>query len=193
MKKFIRKFILLLLALALLVPAAASADYTPALGMTMDTFMAKYNAIPASIGAPYSPLTVPYQWSVFQSYNVAWFHADPESQVTVLLLSEETGKGNTTQAGLDVIQIFTPAAEDFIPLISVTSRCAEIYAMVLFGESMAPLYLANVLRSYYETGAEKNGEYVFHTIDENFRYEIKFFKSEGCYFFEISPAEPPTY
>lgn len=186
------KILAVLLILALLLPAAALADdYSPDLGMTMDDYIIKYNAVQAALGAPYVPMETPYLWSSWEGFRLAWFHADNERKVTILLLSKDPANNRSTKAGLDEIQIFTKSESDFIPLTSVAIRCSTIFAAELFGTSVAPMRIGSIIEYYYENNCLKKGMSAYNTLDEDGKTAVALFhdSTSGYYYFQISSLE----
>lgn len=159
--------------------------YSPALSMTMDQFISKYNALGSSLNSSLVALKNPYFWSTFEDYLVGWFKADSKAETVILLMTKETEKGKTTFSGLDKIQIYSPQSQ-ILSLITVSTRCTSLFSEDLFGTSLASLYVGNLLEYYYENCPEDEGS-AYRGIDSDSKNVLQFFKSDGYYFFDISP------
>ena len=183
-----KKLITMILILALLLPAAALADYSSKLGMTMKEYIAKYNSVTAPLGSPYQKLDNPYQWTKFNDYNVAWFSPAKGSSVIILLLSKDP-IGNDLSCGLDMIQICTNNSKDFIDLVSITERSGEPFADNLFGISIVDLRVGQLLRYYYDNGYKDSKGCAYWSINETTSTMLAFFEPEGWYYFQISEKE----
>lgn len=184
-----KKLIAVTLILVLLMPAAALADYSPHLGMTMEEYLAQYNAIEAPLGSPYQKLTAPYQWTPFNGYRVAWFKPSKDSSVILLLYSNDPAGKNDLTSGLDKIQVCTDNSKDFIDLVSITARVAEPVSADLFGTSISDLRVTQLIRYYYENGYKGSGSYAYWTINEEETVVLAFFEQDGWYYFHISMPE----
>ena len=183
-----KKLITIALILAMLLPAAALAEsYEPLLGMTMDEFILKYNAVSAPLESPYVSLNKPFSWTKWEGFNVAWFYADKTKTVTILLLSKDPTNSVTT-SGLDEIQIFAKSDSAWVPLIGVTNRCASLFSAQLFGTSMSPMYIGDTIAYYYENNCEEKGLTAMHSLDEDNSISIIFFHQD-TYYFKISASE----
>lgn len=185
-----KKLFILLLILALILPASAPAEssYTPALGMTIPDFIAKYNAIPAPLGSPFLKAEAPYNASKWKGYRVYWYKVDRDGKVVLMLMSRDPHTELVSESGLDLIQIYTENDNDLIPLIGVTNRCATLFATDLFGTSMAPMRVCSAINFYYENNCRSNSQQSIIVLDENQRYCIALFY-DGMYCFQISPTE----
>ena len=183
----VKKLAAFVLALCLLLPALSlSEEYSPALGLTVSSFMLKYNAVGSSLNSSLLSLRRPFQWTKFSDYNVAWLEADRNSGVTILLLSSDPLNAGSIVAGVDQIQVFTDRDSDFMSLITVASRCVQLFSDDLFGANLAPLYVADVI-SYYWENANDTEYFAYRSIDAAQNYIIRFFKSSGQYYFTINP------
>ena len=162
--------------------------YTPALGLTMDQFISKYNAIGSSLTSPLIALDKPYYWSTFGDYNIAWYKADSKASTSILLYTKDTDNKKSTKSGIDMIQIYIEKESDFLSLITVAQKCAEIFAQDLFGNSMAPYYVGSVIEYYYENcyGTDMTAIY---GIDADNTNVLQFYKTGNEYFFAIAPYE----
>ena len=69
--------------LSFFIPAISLSEntYTPKLEMTMDEFILKYNALPATLESPYKSLGKPILWTNFNEYQVAWFYPESSSSI----------------------------------------------------------------------------------------------------------------
>lgn len=184
-----KKLLTLFLILALLLPAAALADYTPELGMTISEFIQKYNAVQAPLGAPYMPLLAPFDYSYFKDYTVTWFSPTNDKNVTILLMSKDKDQTNALNAGLDAIQIYTSNSDSFVDLICITARCTDLFAANIFGMSIGELNITRVMRYYYENNLKAMDQISYIQINEEENKYIGFFCAAGDYYFQISPME----
>ena len=184
-----KKLITLILILALALPALALAEYSPKLGMRLDEFINKYNAISAPLESPYKSINNPSSWTKYDIYDVAWFSPANNSSATILLLSADPGAGHVLSRGLDMVQIFIKNDADFVDLISITSRCAELFAPSFLGTSMGNLIITNLMKYYYENNYKKSGGYVYNALNEDNTIQLQFFKADGYYYFSICQAE----
>lgn len=177
-----RALIILMAVLLLPTLCAAESEYSPRTGMTMSEFIASYNNLPASLNSPYRPLVMPMQWTEFQGSNVAWFYPAKGSDVALLLLSADP-KGKTLDSGLDSIQVYSPDAKFFTSFIAIGTRCAELFAMNLFGMSNAPFSVASVMNYYYESAISSDrmatwglnqdtGMYIGYFEDDGYTFDI---------------------
>ena len=184
-----KKLIAMLLILALALPAAAIADYSSRLCMTMEEYMAKYNSVTAPLGSPYQKLSIPYQWTKYNEYSVAWFQPAKDSSVIILLLSKDPSCTNNLSCGLDMVQICTNNSKDFIDLVSITARSGEPLSSSLFGVSISDMRVGQLLRYYYDNGYKGSGSSAYWSIDEDNKIVLEFFEAEGWYYFQICTQE----
>lgn len=186
-----RRIICLLIVATISLPIicyAENTEYKPLLEMTMASFLSKYNAIGSPLGSSYIPLKKPTQWIVFDGYNIAEFAPDSKSKIGILLYSNDHVQGKNLSAGLDRIQIVAYSAEDFLPLISVTMRCAELFAAEVFAINLAPYAICEIMQYYYENNLQDDGYVSYRIIDENEQYAVSFFIEDSIYCFQIGPS-----
>ena len=183
-----KRLVALLLILAVLVPAAGSAAYTPALGMTMQEFVDKYNAVQAPLGAPYVPLAKPVKWTTYEGSPVACFYPLKDFSVLLLLLSNDPLGARTTDMGLDNVQIYINEEKYFVPFISISERCANVFSSDMFGLDAATYAVGSTIRFYYENNLEERGLTAYNVLDGDQKYALYFFRSDG-YYFSINPSE----
>ena len=183
-----KKLLAVLLVIAMLLHAAALADYSPGLGMSMSDFITKYNSVQAALESPYSALSKPSSWTVWNGYHLAWFSADKSNTVTILLMTKDPKDAQLLTSGLDAIQIFIRKGDDFVQLISVTDRCASIFGIELLGSSFSGLRVTQVLKSYFENNCREKGLLSYSTLDDNEEIALCFFYDSG-YYFSILPLE----
>ena len=181
-----KKLITIILILAMLLPAAALADYTPALEMYVDDFLMKYNAISAPIGSPYEKIEKSYDFSSTSEYRFQWYKPAKDSSVVIFLGTKDTQFVNS---GIDIIQIGTSNSKDFLDLISIATRCSDIFASDLFGTKLSGMQVNNVIRYYYENGLKGKTMLAYNILDTDEKYAISFFESDGWYTFQISTME----
>jgi hypothetical protein len=183
-----KKLIAIILILALLLPAVSLADYSPMLGMTMEEYIAKYNAVSAPLGSPYKKLDRPYQWTTGDDVHAAWFKP-ADSSVVILLMSKDPQPIRLTGCGLDAIYLFTEDSKDLIDLISIAGRCAEPLSSNLFGLSLGEMRTGQLLRYYYENGYKNTNGYAYWAIDDTEKIVMAFSMSSGRYSFQICTVE----
>ena len=180
MKKLFALFLILLF-----LPVLSLAEYKPALNMTMDDFITKYNALPSALGSPYNALSFSWQWSSFQDYQVAWFYPIKDKNVIIWLLSKDKTNMNTTKAGLDAIQIYSSSTESFVPLISITARCTDLFSTDLLGSPMGEIFITKAIRLFYENNYKEKNMMGYYPINTELPYLLSFFYSDGGYCFQI--------
>ena len=122
-----KKLLCVLLALLILIPAAAAADYSPAMGMTMRKFIEEYNKQPAPLSSPYKILSDPYAWKSRDVTSEAFFQAENNDKAVISLLSYDPENTNSLDAGLDMVQINVTSADYWMSLISLTNRCMSVF------------------------------------------------------------------
>lgn len=182
MKKIFLILVVCILAIFAVTASAESIAYEPGLDMTMDAFISKYNAIGSALDSPIIALKFPMEWTTFQDKNVAWFKADKETNITVLLMSADTGSVMKTSAGLDEIQIFGEA-KYFPALITIAKRCASVFAEDLFGISTASFVITEAISYYYENNLDSMKYYSYYYLDNEQKYTIQFWRSGGTEFY----------
>ncbi len=190
MKKFLKVLFPLFLMIFLIVPTISTSEssYTSKLGMTMEDFILKYNAVPTALNSPYKSLSKPIQWSTFNGYNVAWFYPESSSTIALLLLSKDTNNIKNTKAGLDAIQIFSLSKESWIPLLCITKRCASIYGEDIFGISTSSFSIIETINYYYENDLENKGYISYRSLNADETLALTFGYSDG-YYFSITATE----
>ena len=181
-----KKLLAIILILALLAPALALADYSPALGMRKDDFILKYNAISAPLGSPYKRIETSYNLSANETYKFYWFTPASNSSVVLFLCTKET---NSDNYGIDMIQIGTQKKEDLIDLMSIAARCADLFSDDILGTKLSTMRVGDVIRYYYENGCKGTTMYAYSTLESNGKYLLAFFESGGWYYFQISTME----
>lgn len=182
MKRFLSTILVLILTFSL----AAAEDYTPALNMTIDEFMTRYNALGSALGSSLIALIKPDQWTKHNQYNVAWFSPDSKSGVIMLLLSADHNSGTRLDAGLDCVQVVLPLQVDYLSFLTVSERCSRLFSEELLGVSMGPYFLINVLQNYYENNYEEKGWSSLHQLDVDGNFYMQFFKEQNKDVFEIT-------
>lgn len=183
-----KKCLCIFLILFLLLPSAswASEPYTPALGMTMDDFIMKYNALGAPFGSSLTGLTSPMFWTIQDGMNVAWFKTDNNTSTCIrLYTADPTFFIHSTAHGLDRIQIFINKPDDFLALISVGTRCVSLFAFDMFGTSMDSYFVGSILKHYYDNGPLSTDRFSYQQINSDQDYYLNFLY-DGTYILEIS-------
>lgn len=123
-----KKLLCLLLSLLILFPAAAAADYLPALGMTIRKFIEEYNKQPAPLSSPYKILSDPYAWKSRDiNSSEAFFQAENNDKAVISLLSYDPDHPNSLDAGLDMVRINVTSADYWMSLIALTNRCMSVF------------------------------------------------------------------
>ena len=184
MREPVARIISLFLVLLLLIPTVVTAEnsYSAKLGMTMDEFILRYNAVPTTLESPYKSLSKPSLWTEFNDYHVAWFYPESNSNIALLLLSKDKENVKSTKCGLDIIQIVSLSKEDMIPLICITKRCASIYGEDLFGISISSFAVIEAVSYYYENDLEKKGYTSYRSLNADETIALTFGYSDGYYF-----------
>ena len=190
MRKKVAGMLSLLLVVILLFPSVSLSEssYSSKLGMTMDEFIIKYNAVPTTLDSPYKSLAKPAFWTDFNEYHVAWFYPESSSAVALLLLSADKENVKSTKAGLDAVQVFSLSKDSWIPLICVTKRCTSIFSEEVFTLSLDSFGIIEALTYYYENGLEKKGYTSYRSLNSDETIALSFGYSDGYYFF-ISSME----
>lgn len=184
-----KKLITIILILAMLLPAAALAEsYSPALNMSMDDFIMKYNSVQAALNAPFVLLEKPYMWTQWNGYSVAWFHAEKDNKVTLLLMTKDPSAAQMLTSGLDRIEISVADDKNLIPLIGVTNRCTGIFSYNIFGTPLSGMRISDIICYYYENNYREKGYSSYVSIDEDDKIALVLFYSNG-YVFQIVPME----
>ncbi len=178
-----RIFICLIIACLLTSSIVYAETYSPNLNMTIQEFIANYNAIPTPLDSPLSALTQPYTWTIFNGNNVAWL-IPGKLNVKILLISSDKEVGKRVTAGVDTIQIYSDKS-DLLALIAITKRCVDLFTEDLIGIKLSSYFVAEVLSYYFENNCEKNDMSSYCSIDADQEYFLKFFKSDSDYYFEI--------
>lgn len=181
-----KKLLAIILILALLPVGALAEDYSPSLGMRMDEFLQQYNAISAPLGSPYEKIVNSYNFTESSDYRFSWFKPAKDSSVVLFLATKEKGAVNY---GIDMVQIGTTKSEDFIDLIIIATRCADIFAFDLLGTKMSGMQISSALRYYYENGLKSTELMSYCGLDGDGKYAISFFRQNGWYYFQISTME----
>ena len=184
-----KKLIAIILIIALFLPVTSLADYSPGLKMTMNDFLLKYNAIQAALEAPYKMLAKAESWTTWNEYHIAWFTADKDSKITILLMTKDPSDAQMLTSGLDSVQIFAKTETDLVPLISVTNRCASVFAVQMFGTSFAPQIITNTISFYYENNCKEKQLTAYNSLDENQELALSFFIDGNFPYFDISPLD----
>ena len=183
-----KKLFAVLLILALILPVAAPAEsYTPVLGMNMQEFLNKYNAVSAPLGSPYRKLENPIQWTKYDEYNAAMFM--PTNTIIMLLMTKQKNIATTTVSGLDCVAIMSTNNDDMVDLISVTLRVLELFTDNLFGVSVGSFRLSQVIRYYYENNCKTDTGYAYWELDEEKTKVLGLSKAGEGYMFVIGSLE----
>ena len=185
MRRLLCLFLVLLFLPVVSLASSASPDYEPSLKMNMSTFVTKYNALGSSLSSSLLPLEKPFQWSTYDKYRVAWFNTDKKSGVKILLLSADPKAGVGLEAGIDVIQIYMEKPADFLSFVTIAVRCSQLFSSELFGSSLAPLAVADIMSYYYENST--GSYYAYRSLDSENIYALMFFMDHDSYYFEICP------
>ena len=183
-----KRLIVIILVIALLLPVVSLAEYSPGLNMTMYEFLLKYNAIQAALEAPYKVIAKAELWTTWNDYHIAWFTADKDNKTTILLMTKDPSDAQMLTSGLDMIQIFSKNDSDYVPLISVTNRCASVFSSEIFGTPLSPLIISNAISYYYENKCKENQLTAYYPLDENAELALGFFY-DGGYYFQISSMD----
>ena len=193
MKSSRQRALILFLVILVLVPVLSRSEssYASQLGMTMDDFILKYNALPAPLEAPYNALTKPAFWSDYEEYQVAWFYPESTSKVAILLLSKDTTHEKSTDAGLDAIQVFALSNEGWIPLLSISKRCADVFVNMDWAQSASSYLIMETVNYYYENLLEKTGYVSYRALNDDETLALSFGYADG-YYFMITPMDEIT-
>ncbi len=179
MKRILSFFLIVMM----LVPTVSFCEsaYTPVFGMTIVEFIAKYNAVPATLESPYKSLGSPSFWTDYNEYQVAWFYPEKTSSIALLLLSKDKSASKSTKLGLDEIQIVAFTDNQWMPLISITKRCASLFGEDLFGVSTSSFSIIEAITYYYENNCKEKGYSSWRALDAEGKYALTFFYSDAYY------------
>lgn len=171
-----KKLLCVLLALLILFPAAAAADYSPALGMTMRKFIEEYNKQPASLSSPYKVLSEPYEWiePTDNSFS-AYFQAENNDKAVITLLSYDPDHRESLDAGLDGVRITVTVPDAWLSLITLTKRCMSVFYSDDYG-IIIPRTILSLLDYYHDnnTGPLYSSKTSFGNLNE---YKLIYFKN----------------
>jgi len=183
------KRLLCFLCVFVFLPVLSFADsYTPVLGMSIDTFIQKYNSIGASLTSSLLGLSSPKGWMKSGDYNAACFAADSKANVYILLQTLDNKDAKGTASGLDSVQIVAYSSADFMSLITVAEKCTRIFSPSLLGTSWSPKYITDLIIYYYEN-INDNYSYAYNVIDSDNNFILYFFGSDNGYIFELTGSK----
>ena len=181
-----RLFALILVLVFLPLFCLSESAYSPALSMTMQDFVSKYNMNGVPFGSSLKGLERAYNWSAWDKYHVAWFEADSKSSVTILLETTDPAfvPGFLT-SGVDRIQIYITNDRDFPALISVASRCLSMFASNVLGLDTSYYYIAQIIKDYYENNCFEKKLTYQRQLESGGNIYLCFFNDSGYYYFDI--------
>ena len=181
-----KRFLVLLILIALLVPASGLAEYSPDLGMTMNEFIQKYNAHGSSLSSPLIALKIPSYWDKVDGANVAFFTVTNGTDVYIGLSSYDPGKTRDLSGGLDYLLVGCQNPKEFLAFVTVGIKCTEVFAEDFYtGYSMAPYYVSSVMKYYYENRSSDENYVAFQPIDSVSNRNLIFTSANGNYMFGI--------
>lgn len=183
-----KKLITIILILALLLPAAAFAAYSPALGMDMKTFVQKYNAVQAPLNAPIALLETMDDWKYDNGSWLAWYYGDKDKRINIALESKDPLAGKDLAGGLDTIVIMADE-QDLIALIDIAMRCTDPFTDDILTVDTSTYFVGDVLRFFYENNAKQTGFTSYRPLTADGKIILSMFYIDGSYFFRISSDE----
>ena len=170
------KLLCVLLALLILTPAAAAADYSPALGMTMRKFIEEYNKQPAPLSSPYKILSEPYAWTEPSDNSfAAFFQAENNDKAIVMLLTHDPDHPKSLDAGLDSVKIHVMDPEFWLSLITLTKRCMSVFYPDDYG-IIVPRTILSLLDYYHDNSTSPlySSKISFGNLNE---YKLIYFRN----------------
>ena len=177
-----KKFLALLILIALLVPASGLAEYSPELGMTMNEFVQKYNSQGSSLESPLLALKNPYNWSESDTAQIAYYNVANDSDVYISLFTNDKSKTKDLASGLDYILITCPSLKDFLSFVTVSTKCIDVFSQELFtGYPMGPYFLTAAMKYYYENRGDSEDFSSFQSINSESGTAIEFAVYDGNY------------
>lgn len=179
-----KKAIVIMLSVLIIFSASIAEEYQPQLGLSMNDFIIKYNAIGSALGSPLVALKTQKQWTVFNDYNVAWFAPDSKKPIILVMMSKDPA-GKTLNAGLDRIQITMTSPSDFLSFLTVSDRCAQLFAQDILSVSTSQFCLYGTMEYYYESNSEGTDQYAYWQINQDPVRFCRFFMDNGQYVFDI--------
>lgn len=181
-----KRFLVLLILIALLVPASGLAEYSPDLGMTINEFIQKYNAQGSSLSSPLIALKTPYNWAKVDGANVAYFTVANGIDVYIGLFSYDPDKTRDLSGGLDYLFVGCQNPKDFLAFVTAGVKCTDVFAEDFYtGYSMAPHYVSSVMKYYYENQSSDENYVALQPIDSVSNRNLMFTSVNGGYMFGI--------
>ncbi len=181
-----KRVMLIVLLLVLVCSAAVAESYTPQLGMTIQEFIGQYNSVSSPLTSPLKAMSKPILWTDMDEYVVAWLYPDPNSKVTVFLCSMDKEKGESNDAGLDMIQIGMEKEADFLSFITIVARCSEVFGESVFGVKLTSQMIVECMKGYYENDCAAQGMMWGGDISSTDpSVKLAFFKDANWHYFQI--------
>ena len=190
MKRIFAAFLILAL-LAGCVPALAAdaSGYAPALGMTINDLVNKYNMIQTPLGAPYKKLPINATMEHRGNYFCASFFPANNSGIEMLAVTLEKTK-STADAGADAILLICYKDSDLISFISTAKRITSLFSMELFGVNYSGLYIGVLISDFYESCAKDNDQYYYIQLGADSNYCVAlYYYVNGTYIFALTTLD----
>lgn len=182
-----RAFCFCLVLVLLPVLSFSESGYTPKLNINISDFITKYNSIGAPFDSPLIGLSKAKQWTTWDKYQVAWFSADRNpGGATILFVSEDpVSLFRSLNCGIDRIQIYIDGTDDFLSLITVSSRCLSLFAPNIFGLETCYYFITEIMRGFYENNSLETGNSYYRQLEQDGDVFVRFFRTDNQYYFEI--------
>ena len=182
--------LLIVVSLTGCIPVMASdnADYTPALGMTINEFVNKYNLIQSPLGAPYKRLPINANIVSRGIYTCAAFTPADKSGIEMLAVTlEENAK--TADAGADAVFLFCYKDSDWLSFIATAKRITSLFSMEMFGVNYAGLYVGMLTADFYETSAKEDDSFYYVQLGADSNYCAALYYYNGTYAFVLTTLD----
>lgn len=188
-----KKMLVLALALCLSVgfaPVLAEKEdgYAPALGMTINDLVNKYNLIQTPLGAPYKKLPINAPMEHRGSYFCASFFPANNSGIEMLAITLEKTK-STADAGADAVLLICYKDSDLISFISTAKRITSLFSMELFGVNYSGLYIGVLISDFYESCAKDNDQIYYIQLGADSNYCAALYYVNGAYIFALTTLD----
>lgn len=184
----VMSLILVLLAGCVSVKADAETGYVPALGMTINEFVNKYNMIQTPLGAPYKKLPVNASMKTRGDYFCAVYSPVNKSGMEILAVTLEENK-KTADAGADAILLLCYKDSDILSFISTAKRITSMFSVEVFDINYSGLYIGELIADYYEYGAKENDQYYYIQLGGDSKYCAALYYYNGTYIFALTTLD----
>ena len=168
--------------------ADGNIGYVPALGMTINELVNKYNMIQSPLGAPYKKLKVNASIENRGAYTCAVFPVANNTGIEMLAITLEKNKKNA-DAGADGILLICYKDSELLPFFSVAKRITSMFSTEIFGVNYSGLYIGDLISAFYESGAMENDQYYYIQLGSDSKYYAAMYYVGGMYFFVLTALD----